>query len=144
MQELKLMREIKLNELTKKQKGRLLGLYRAFNKEYGYTGSHLNALKYLSFVIYFQNKKPIAFSSYDIDKNLKRIKKSYTFVSKKYRGHGIGGKLMKHFVEKYPEYEIHTIARCFLGNFLENLGFEFCSTIRVENGYKQYVRNGKH
>ena len=139
------MQEIVFDNLTKKQKRRLLGLYNAFSREYGCEHDHSNKPKIsrISFVVYFQKNKPIAFSSFIIFGST-YIRKEYTFVDKKYRGHGIGKELIKYFVEKYPEYEIETIAKEQLSNLLESLDFKIVKSAIVKKGCKKYVRNNKY
>jgi GNAT superfamily N-acetyltransferase len=78
------------------------------------------------FLIYFKQKKPIAFSDYKLCRfpiqGYGFLRKEFTFVDKRYRNCGIAKTLMKYVAEKYSNYEIETIARNYLGNILENLG----------------------
>ena len=136
------MQAIVFDNLTKKQKRRLSGLYNAFSREYGYETMGGDKMSKISLVIYYQHKKMIAFSSYTIH-NSKYIRKEYTFVDKKYRGRGIGKTLIKYFVEKYPECEIETIAKERLGNLLKSLGFKIVKSGIVDKRCKKYVYNSK-
>jgi GNAT superfamily N-acetyltransferase len=137
------MQEVEFDKLTLKEKRRVMGMYSKMRYETKELFRKMRKPQTNKLLIYSINSKIVAFASYSVHEGVKYIRKEYTFVSKKYRRRGIGARLMKYTVEKYPEYEIETIAKEFLSSFLERLGFKFSETIRVANGYKMYIRNSK-
>lgn len=140
-----MIRELKFSDLTPKQARIISAMY--FRCIVG-TKEMMHRIPHnMIFLIYFKQKKPIAFSDYRLRRcpirGYEFLRKEFTFVDKRYRNCGIAKTLMKYVTEKYSNYEIETIARNYLGNTLENLGFKHIESRRCMNGYKMYVKNPK-
>jgi len=130
--------ELKFSDLTPKQARIVSAMYFRCIIE---TKENMHRIPHKTiFLIYFKQKKPIAFSDYAIY-GCEYLRKEFTFVDKRYRNSGIAKTLMKYVTEKYSNYEIETIARNYLGNALENLGFKHIESRRCMNGYKMYNKS---
>lgn len=135
-----MLREVKCSELTPKQFRILSAMYFRCILD---TGEIIHSISKIStFLIYFKNNKPIAFSNYRSFDDYKHIRKGFTFVNKKYRNRGIAKMLMLYLTEKYQNATIETIAREYLDNTLKTLGFNNDSR-RCKNGYKTYTKKPK-
>jgi len=140
-----MIRELKFGDLTPKQARIVSAMYFRCIVE---TKEIMHRIpNNVIFLIYFKKKKPIAFSDYRLCRCLIRgyeyLRKEFTFVDKRYRNCGIAKTLMKYVAEKYSNYEIETIARDYLCNTLENLGFKHIKSRRCMNGYKVYNKSPK-
>jgi GNAT superfamily N-acetyltransferase len=137
-----MIRELKFSDLTPKQARIVSAMYFRCIIE---TKENMHRIPHkMIFLIYFKQKKPIAFSDYAIYGcesiyGCEYLRKEFTFVDKRYRNCGIAKTLMKYVTEKYSNYEIETIARNYLGNALENLGFKHIESRRCMSGYKMYL-----
>ena len=138
-----MIRELKFSDLTPKQARIVSAMYFRCIVE---TKEIMHCIPHdVIFLIYFKKNKPIAFSDYVFRRNIRYgyLRKEFTFVDKRCRNRGIAKTLMKYVAEKYSNYEIETIARNYLGNTLENLGFKRIESRRCMNGYKMYTKNPK-
>ena len=138
-----MLREVKYSDLTPKQCRILSAMYFKCILD---TGEIMDSIsKNSTFLIYFKNNKPIAFSNYISIGNYANtyIRKEFTFVNKKYRNRGIAKMLMLYVTEKYQNATIETIAREYLDNTLKTLGFHNNDSRRCKDGYKTYTKKPK-